>query len=71
MQSVFKANKLMVKATNPDHDNAYHRTFHHFVAQPNDEQLGAVSDLLASLTLDTIQAVSMTTTADIVANKEV
>lgn len=71
MQPVFKANKLMVKATNPDHASAYHRTFNHFVAQPNDEQLGAVSNLLAALTMDTIQAVSMTTTADIVENKEV
>lgn len=71
MQPIFKANKLMVKATNPSHATAYHCTFNHFVAQPNDEQLGAVSNLLSALTMDSIQAVSMTTTADIVESKEV
>lgn len=72
MQQVFKANKIMVKAKNPNHPTAYHRTFNHFVAQPNEEQLGAVSDLLAALTMDEIQALNLTTTAEIVASpKEV
>ena len=68
MQPVFKANKVMVKAINDNHPKAYHRTFNHFVAQPNEDQLEAISDLLSALTVDQVQAMDLTTTAEIVAS---